>query len=195
MSSYFEDGEPKSASELNKDSLEKLSFFQKIDLYHNKIKDQLIVYRNWRWGLVFILGIIYLIRIYTTKGYYALTYCIGIHLLNSFIGFISPLEDPEDEILSNNDSYLPQKKTEEFRPFQRKVKEYSFWSLMFWTFMISIPMTYFEAFNVPVFWPLLLAYFVFIFFLIMGRQIKHMMKYHYLPWDSGKKSYGNNFPS
>ena len=195
MSSYFKDGETGRASDLNNNSLDKLSFFQKINIYHNKIKDQLIIYRNWRWGLVSVLGIIYFIRVFTTKGYYALTYCIGIHFLNSFIGFISPLEDPDEGQLNNNDSYLPQKSNEEFRPFQRKVKEYSFWSLMFWTFLLAIPMTYFEAFNIPVFWPLLLVYFILIFFLIMRRQIQHMIKYNYLPWDSGKKSYGQHFPS
>ena len=30
-------------------------------------------------------------------GYHAVAYCLGIHLLNSLIGFLSPLEDPEDE--------------------------------------------------------------------------------------------------
>ena len=124
------------------------------------------------------------------KGYYALTYCIGIHFLNSFIGFISPLDDPEEELGEDN-SYLPQRRNEEFRPFQRKVKEFSFWSMMFWTFLVSIFFTFFEAFNIPVFWPLLLIYFLLIFFLIMRRQIQHMIKYNYLPWDSGKKNYGS----
>ena len=46
-----------------------------------------------------------------TLGYYAVTYCLGIHILNSFIGFISPLQDPEDEECSLDDknSFLPQK--------------------------------------------------------------------------------------
>jgi len=60
-----------------------------------------------------------------------LTYCIGIHFLNSFIGFISPLDDPEEEYLEEGDSHLPQNNNEEFRPFQRKVKEYTFWRIMF----------------------------------------------------------------
>jgi len=57
-----------------------------------------------------------------TKGYYALTYCIGIHFLNSFIAFISPLDDPDDD-LPEDSSHLPQSNTEEFRPFQRKLKD------------------------------------------------------------------------
>ena len=162
MSSYFNEEEKKSLSDINNISLDQKSFFQKIDIYYNSIKDKIIIYKAQRWGVVAFLAVFYFIRVFRTKGYYALTYCIGIHFLNSFIGFISPLDDPEEE-LNSGDSFLPQKNSEEFRPFQRKVKEYSFWSMMFWTFLIAIPMTFFEAFNIPVFWPLLLVYFILIF--------------------------------
>ena len=187
MSSYFSEEESKNID--NNNNISEKSTFEKIKLYINSINDKIIIYRLWPLLALAFLAIIYFIRVFYKKGYYALTYCIGIHFLNSFIGFISPLDDPEDEDLNNGDSYLPQKNNEEFRPFQRKVKEYSFWSVMFWTFIISIPMTFFEAFNIPVFWPLLLVYFILIFFLIMKKQIKHMIKYKYLPWDTGKKTY------
>ena len=189
MSSYFNEGEQKNSNDINKDSISDKSFCEKLEIYSNSFRDKIIAYKGIRWSVVLVLAIIYFIRMFYKKGYYALTYCIGIHFLNSFIGFISPLDDPEDEDLNNGDSYLPQKNNEEFRPFQRKVKEYSFWSIMFWTFMVSIPMTFFEAFNIPVFWPLLLVYFILIIFLIMKKQIKHMIKYKYLPWDTGKKTY------
>ena len=51
-------------------------------------------------------------------------------------------------------------------------------------------LTFNEAFNVPVYWPLLLVYFFLIFVLTMRRQINHMIKYKYLPWDAGKVKYG-----
>ncbi len=123
-----------------------------------------------------------------TNGYYALTYCLGIHFLNSFIGFISPLDDPEENT-NENESYLPQKNNEEFRPFQRKLKEFQFWNVMFWTLLIGINLTFFESFDIPTFWPLLLVYFILIFILTMRHQIAHMIKYNYLPWDTGKKIY------
>ena len=188
MSSYFSEEENKNINN-NNDNISEKSFFEKIKIYLNSINDKIIIYRAERWGVVAILAVIYFIRIFRKKGYYALTYCIGIHFLNSFIGFISPLDDPEEELGEEN-SYLPQRKNEEFKPFQRKVKEFSFWSMMFWTFLFSIFFTFFEAFNIPVFWPLLLVYFLLIFFLIMRRQIRHMIKYNYLPWDTGKKNYG-----
>ena len=188
MSSYFNEGEQKNSNDLNNDSIANASCITKIRIYYNSIRNKIIVYKALRWSVIGILFIIYFIRIIYKQGYYALTYCIGIHFLNSFIGFISPLDDPEED-LEEGDSHLPQTNNEEFRPFQRKVKEYEFWRIMFWTLILAIPMTFNEAFNIPVFWPLLLVYFLLIFFLIMRKQIQHMIKYHYLPWDSGKRTY------
>ena len=122
MSSYFSEEENKNINNKN-DNISEKSFFEKIKIYLNSINDKIIIYRTERWGVVAILAVIYFIRIFRKKGYYALTYCIGIHFLNSFIGFISPLDDPEEELGEEN-SYLPQRKNEEFKPFQRKVKEF-----------------------------------------------------------------------
>jgi hypothetical protein len=50
-------------------------------------------------------------------------------------------------------------------------------------------MTFFEVFNVPVFWPILLLYFIVLFFITMKRQIKHMIKHKYVPFSFGKAKY------
>ncbi len=50
-------------------------------------------------------------------------------------------------------------------------------------------MTFFQVFNIPVFWPILLLYFIALFFLTMKRQIKHMIKYKYVPFSFGKTKY------
>ena len=189
MSSYFNEGEQKNSSDLNNEGISSKSFCEKLSIYFNYIRDKIIIYKLYRWLLILFLFSIYIFRMFYTKGYYALTYCIGIHFLNSFIAFISPLDDPEDD-LPEDGSHLPQTNSEEFRPFQRKLKEYNFWRVMFWTLLVAIFCTFFEAFNLPVFWPLLLFYFVLIFFLVMRRQIQHMIKYHYLPWDHSKTRYG-----
>ena len=190
MSKYFSEEEKTYNNSLNEKSIADKNIFEKISLYYNIIKDKTIIYLLERWIFTFVLILIYVIRIIITKGYACLTYCIGIHLLNSFIGFISPLEDPEEYGLNNDDSYLPQKNDEEFRPFQRKIKEYTFWSQITITLFVAIIMTYFQAFEIPAFWPLLLVYFFLIFFLVMKRQIQHMIKYRYLPWDNSKTRYG-----
>ena len=56
------------------------------------------------------------------NGWYIVTYGLGIYLLNMFIGFLSPQIDPETDGL-----LLPQKNSEEFRPFSRRVPEFKFW--------------------------------------------------------------------
>lgn len=50
--------------------------------------------------------------------------------------------------------------------------------------------TCFPVLDVPVFWPILVAYFFALFFVTMKRQIKHMLKHRYVPFSFGKKSYG-----
>ena len=189
MSNYFNGEEPQSSKKNDKPLADK-TFIEKVKFYYNIIKDKLIVYRLERWLFALILLLIYILRIVLTEGFYCLTYLIGILFLNSFIGFISPLEDPEEYELNSDDSFLPQKNNEEFRPFQRKLKEYSFWELVCITLFYSIILTFFKIFDVPVFWPLLLIYFLIVFALVMQKQIKRMVKYHYLPWDAGKARYG-----
>ncbi len=42
-------------------------------------------------------------------------------------------------------------------------------------------------FNIPVFWPILLLYFIVLFTLTMRRQIAHMRKHKYNPCQWGKR--------
>lgn len=48
-------------------------------------------------------------------------------------------------------------------------------------------MTFFSVFDIPVFWPILLLYWFVLFFVTMKRQIRHMIKYRYIPFTFGKK--------
>ena len=190
MSKYFSGEEQSQSSTINEKSLAEKTIFQKFKLYKSIIRDKIIIYRIERWLIVVNLALIFMIRVVKSQGFYCLAYYVCIHILNSFIGFISPLEDPEEYGLNSGDSYLPQKNNEEFKPFQRKVKEYRFWGIVFSTFLVAIPMTFSKAFDIPVFWPVLLFYFILIFYIVMRRQIQHMIKYHYLPWNTGKMKYG-----
>ena len=40
-------------------------------------------------------------------------------------------------------------------------------------------MTFFEIFDVPVYWPILLLYFISLFLVTMKRQIRHMIRHRY----------------
>jgi Rer1 family len=50
-------------------------------------------------------------------------------------------------------------------------------------------MTFFPFFDIPVFWPILLTYWLLLFFLTMRNQIAHMIKYRYVPFSWGKAKY------
>ncbi len=43
-------------------------------------------------------------------------------------------------------------------------------------------MTFFSVFDVPVFWPILLLYWLVLVFVTMKRQIRHMIKHRYGRW-------------
>ena len=52
-------------------------------------------------------------------------------------------------------------------------------------------MTLFPIFDIPVFWPILLLYWMVLLFITMRRQIRHMIKYRYIPFSTGKKVCGD----
>lgn len=54
-------------------------------------------------------------------------------------------------------------------------------------FCIAFVVTFFRIFDVPVFWPILLFYWVLLFTLTMKKQIMHMVKHRYVPFSFGKR--------
>ncbi|MGH0167755.1 UNVERIFIED_CONTAM: hypothetical protein FKN15_066208 [Acipenser sinensis] len=55
--------------------------------------------------------------------------------------------------------------------------------------LVAMVMTFFEMFNIPVFWPILVLYFIMLTCMTMKRQIRHMIKYRYVPFSHGKTRY------
>ena len=106
--------------------------------------------------------------------------------MNQLIGFISPQFDPEE---ADADLDLPTSESEEFRPFARRLPEFKVWFSCFKAVWMSLFMTFFGIFDVPVFWPILLGYFLMLFAITMKRQIKHMIKHKYVPFTWGKTKY------
>ncbi|KAL9231650.1 hypothetical protein vseg_006849 [Gypsophila vaccaria] len=146
-----------------------------------------------RWAGTIVLALIYAIRVYFVQGFYIITYALGIYLLNLLIGFLSPLVDPELE--SSDGALLPTKGSDEFKPFIRRLPEFKFWHSITKAFCIAFVMTFFSVFDVPVFWPILLVYWIVLFTLTMKRQIAHMIKYRYIPFSLGKQKYGGKKPA
>ncbi|KAF2295348.1 hypothetical protein GH714_032630 [Hevea brasiliensis] len=100
-----------------------------------------------------------------------------------FVAFIYAI-DPE----IHDGPTLPTRGSDEFRPFVRRLPEFKFWYSITKAFCIAFLLTFFDVFDVPVFWPILLFYWLFLFVLTMRRQIMHMVKYRYVPFSSGKQS-------
>ncbi|XP_074375418.1 protein RER1B-like [Apium graveolens] len=140
-----------------------------------------------RWLGTLGVVVVYLLRVYILQGFYIVTYALGIYILNLLIGFLSPKVDPELEALDGAE--LPTKESDEFRPFIRRLPEFKFWYAITKAFCVAFLMTFFSLFDVPVFWPILLCYWLVLFVLTMKRQIMHMIKYKYVPLNLGKQTY------
>lgn len=160
---------------------------------------------KYRWSAFGVLFFLFFIRIIHVQGFYVVCYGYCIFLLNQFLLFLSPkfdmtlqqeqsndaLEAGEDEEYNDPGLYKKSVTEKEFRPFIRKLPEFKFWNKAVTGVVICLALTFFSIFDLPVFWPILVIYFILLTFLTMKAQIQHMVKYKYIPFDIGKKKYSN----
>lgn len=95
-------------------------------------------------------------------------YTLAIYLLNLFLAFLQPKFDSsltQDEGLEDGDATLPTKQDDEFRPFIRRLPEFKFWYSATRAITIAFICTWFSFFDIPVFWPVLVMYWLILFFL------------------------------
>lgn len=97
-------------------------------------------------------------------------YALGIYLLNLFLAFLQPKFDPSNDALDNemedgSVGTLPINRDEEFKPFIRRLPEFKFWYWATRAIGISFVCTWFAIFDVPVFWPVLVMYWLILFVL------------------------------
>jgi len=157
--------------------------------------DKSTPYVTYRWVGTGVSMMLFFTRIIWAEGWYIVAYSLGIYLLNLFLAFLSPKFDPsvnEADGLEDGEGpggSLPTKQDEEFRPFIRRLPEFKFWHSATRAIAIAFFCSWWEVFNVPVFWPVLVVYWIILFTLTMRRQIQHMIKYRYVPFSFGKKSY------
>lgn len=77
-----------------------------------------------RWALWSVSLLVYVLRVWFLRGFYIVTYGLGIYNLNLLLGFITPQVDPELEV---DGPALPTKSDQEFKPFVRRLPEFKFW--------------------------------------------------------------------
>ncbi|KAK6460340.1 retrieval of early ER protein Rer1 [Scheffersomyces coipomensis] len=172
--------------------------FVKIEVTYQKYLDQSVPHPLHRWIGFGVLVSIFLLRIIISQGWYIICYALGIYLLNLFLAFLTPKFDPSLEQELKNESIeegiqdqgdIPNEDDEEFRPFIRRLPEFKFWYNATRAAALSLFLSLWTIFDIPVFWPILLMYFIILFTLTMRKQIQHMIKHKYLPFDFGKTKY------
>ncbi|KAF5348656.1 hypothetical protein D9758_006780 [Tetrapyrgos nigripes] len=174
--------------------------YARLQRRYQQILDRLTPHMLYRWvGFAAILGVFFL-RIVMAQGWYIVCYAHAIYLLNLLLAFLQPKFDPslQDDLLADEieeggesgSSPLPSQRDDEFRPFVRRLPEWQFWLSSTRSTIIALFCTFSEIFDVPVYWPILVVYFFVLLTLTMRRQIQHMIKYKYIPFDIGKAKYG-----
>ena len=78
-------------------------------------------------------------------------------------------------------------KPSESKPIVRKIGEFKLWKRLFLASSICLTCSFFKVLDLPVFWPILLFYFVLVVCTISYKQYKHMQKYNYSFADFFKK--------
>jgi len=157
--------------------------------------DKVTPYTNYRWASTVVILLAFFARIIMVQGWYIVAYTLGIYLLNLFLAFLTPKFDPsleQEELEEGGPAVLPTKQDEEFRPFIRRLPEFKFWYSATRAVVLGFVCSWFEVFDIPVFWPVLVIYWVILFTLTMRRQIQHMIKYRYVPFTFGKQKYTKN---
>lgn len=189
------------------------AFRVKVGRTYQKLLDDTTPHTIPRWGFSAFLLLLYILRVWYLGGWYIVSYALGIYMLNLLIGFLSPKIDPD---VDSEGAALPVRSDDEFRPFIRRLPEFKFWYVVrgwcsWWLYdilgslvpcyndyfrysitralLISIVCTFFSFLNIPVFWPILLIYFIALFVVTMKNQIKHMIRHKYIPFNIGKKQY------
>ncbi|GMH58002.1 hypothetical protein TrRE_jg6361 [Triparma retinervis] len=164
-----------------------------VDQYVAKVKrvtqnilDRSTIHLVPRWGAFVGAVMLFSLRIFFVQGYFIIAYGLGIYLLNNFIAFLTPLDLPGDEDDDGLGLPTSEKEGREYRPFARRLPEFKFWLSCMKGSCVAFVMTFIPIFDVPVFWPILLMYFILLFFFTMKRQIMHMYKHKYVPISWGK---------
>ncbi|KAI0343681.1 retrieval of early ER protein Rer1 [Trametopsis cervina] len=171
--------------------------YTKFQRQYQHLLDRITPFVLYRWlgtlGVLFV----FMLRIVLSQGWYIVCYAHAIYLLNLLLAFLQPKFDPSlqedlmaDEIEEGGEemSPLPSQRDDEFRPFVRRLPEWQFWLSSTRATLIALFCTLSQAFDVPVYWPILVVYFFVLFALTMRRQIQHMIKYKYVPFDIGRKA-------
>jgi uncharacterized membrane protein YccC len=78
------------------------------------------------------------------------------------------------------------------QPALRSITEFNLWKKAMSALLIALTCTFFAVFLIPVYWPFLLSYFLFLVFSTVRKHYRHMNKYGYSLVDFGRKQHGHS---
>jgi len=172
--------------------------YARLKRQYQQTLDRVTPHVLYRWVGTAVTIAVFELRIVYAQGWYIVCYAHAIYLLNLLLAFLQPKFDPslQDDLMADEleggegdlPSPLPSSRDDEFRPFVRRLPEWQFWLSTTRATLISFFMTFSIVFDVPVYWPILVMYFCVLFVLTMRRQLQHMIKYRYVPFDWGRKT-------
>ncbi len=166
---------------------------QHIQMIYQGYLDKTTPFMLYRWVSFGVLFSLFMLRIILAQGWYIVCYILAIYLLSLFLAFLQPKFNPVLEQETKDaeiEEGLPTNEDDEFRPFIRRLPEFKFWYRGIRAITISLVCAFIPACDIPVFWPILLIYFIILLTATLRKQIEHMIKYKYLPFDIGKTKYG-----
>jgi len=158
--------------------------------YRNKI-DRYTIYVRERWIFTISMMILYVIRVLLSGGFYVISYVLGLYVLHAFVRFVTPLglpdvEEDEEEKIGEELPIFAQAPGDS-KPLIRSVSEFKFWQGITLAVLLSNLLVSSEVFDLPVYWPFLLIYFLFLVGMTARKHMRHMEKYGYSIVDFGKK--------
>ena len=173
------------------------SLGNKLTKYYDRyVTDRIVLLTLPRWVFTSTLLVGFMFRVITKPGYFAIAYLLGFHILKNAINFVTPQgvptigeEEDDDEIelptfVNSNAADFD----EDAKPIMRKLTEFRLWEDINLPVIAAFVCSMFDLFDIPVFWPLLLFYFLYAMFAIVTRQRAHMQKYGYGLADFFKKN-------
>ena len=154
--------------------------------------DRLIIHPRARWGTACALFAFFVLRVLFLRGFYAAAYIFGFYVMQNVIMFLTPSGIPtiQDEENAEVAYEIPEHCApggDGSKPVVRKMGEFMLWKKLTLGLVAVVACTFFPMLDFPVFWPLLLVYFVFIVLSIGFKQYRHMKRYGYSFNDFFKK--------
>lgn len=165
---------------------EKLKVARKdFNVKFQRFMDSIVPFTIPRWAVFAVVLLLFYIRILWFEAFYVIAYGVSVHMLYLLVLVITPMSDPDE---NSSDVSLPMSEREH-RPFVPKVGEFVVWRSMMKVLGIGFFLTLFSFLDIPVFWPILVFYFVTLFAVQVGGRVKHMLKHNYVPWNKPKNQF------